>query len=85
MVELTSLRMDLDWQVYKSNLWKERSNLYLSFISLGKKVGEQQYLDVIDWYKKEYEVLPLWYKRFGHIIKVLTGKRAFKSLTGKDK
>jgi hypothetical protein len=25
-------------------------------------------------------VLPLWYKRFGHIIKVLTGKRSFKSL-----
>lgn len=32
------------------------------------------------WYKKEYEVLPAWYKRFGHIIKVIKGKRSFKSL-----
>ena len=24
----------------------------------------------ISWYYKEYEVLPLWYKRFGHIIKI---------------
>jgi hypothetical protein len=35
---------------------------------------------VVDWYNKEYEVLPLWYKRFGHIIKVMKGKRSFKSL-----
>jgi len=25
-------------------------------------------------------VLPLWYKRLGHIIKVVMGKRSFKSL-----
>jgi hypothetical protein len=36
--------------------------------------------DILAWYKKEYEILPLWYKKFGHIIKVLTGKRTFKSL-----
>lgn len=35
---------------------------------------------IADWYNKEYEVLPLWYKRFGHIVKVMTGKRSFKSL-----
>ncbi len=32
------------------------------------------------FYYNEYEILPMWYKRFGHIIKVLTGKRTFKSL-----
>ena len=32
------------------------------------------------WYHREYEALPLWYKRFGHMIKVFTGKRTFKSL-----
>jgi hypothetical protein len=32
------------------------------------------------FYHNEYEILPLWYKRCGHIIKVLTGKRTFKSL-----
>jgi len=36
--------------------------------------------EILDWYHKEYEVLPLWYKRFGHIIKVFKGKRTFKSL-----
>lgn len=34
------------------------------------------------WYDAEYEVLPLWYKQFGHIIKVLSGKRTFRSLFG---
>ena len=36
--------------------------------------------ETLDWYKKEYEVLPMWYKRGGQVIKVLTGKRTFKSL-----
>lgn len=33
-----------------------------------------------NYYNNEYEVLPLWYKRLGHIVKVLMGKRSFKSL-----
>jgi len=41
---------------------------------------EQRASEIIGWYGREYESLPLWYKRFGHIIKVLTGKRTFKSL-----
>lgn len=36
------------------------------------------------YYDQEYEVLPLWYKRVGHLIKVLTGKRTFKSLFRDD-
>lgn len=35
---------------------------------------------IINWYTKEYEALPMWYKRFGHVIKVMMGKRSFKSL-----
>ena len=35
---------------------------------------------VSDFYHNEYEILPLWYKRFGHIIKVVIGKRTFRSL-----
>ena len=34
----------------------------------------------ISWYYKEYEVLPLWYKRLGHLVKVLNGNRPLKSL-----
>jgi regulator of replication initiation timing len=33
-----------------------------------------------DYYNQEYEVLPTWYKRLGHIVKVITGKRKFRSL-----
>ena len=32
------------------------------------------------YYDKEYEILPLWFKRAGHIVKVLTGKRRLLSL-----
>lgn len=32
------------------------------------------------YYDAEYEVLPLWFKRIGHIIKVIMGKRKFRSL-----
>jgi hypothetical protein len=43
---------------------------------------ESKYL--LNWYQNEYEILPLWYKRLGHIIKVLTGKRSFRSLFRDD-
>ena len=36
------------------------------------------------YYTHEYEVLPKWYKRFGHLIKVITGKRTFGSLFDKS-
>lgn len=51
---------------------------------------QQQYVDTLrsghaareiqDFYTREYEILPLWYKRFGQVLKVLTGKRTLKSL-----
>lgn len=61
-------------------LWRKRTLLYQEFLSLGKKVQEKEYHDVVNWYHKEYEILPTWYKRFGHIIKVMMGKRSFRSL-----
>ena len=45
--------------------------------------GNYKYSEMIKikrFYHYEYEILPLWYKRFGHILKVLTGKRTFRSL-----
>ena len=41
---------------------------------------KKQITGLMKYYKLEYEILPLWYKRFGHILKVITGKRTFKSL-----
>ena len=61
-------------------LWQKRTLLYQEFLSLSKKVQESEYYEVINWYNTEYEVLPLWYKRLGHIIKVIMGKRSFRSL-----
>ena len=60
--------------------WENRALLYRHFLQLSKQVQEQEYYEVIDWYNHEYEILPLWYKQFGHIIKVLMGKRSFRSL-----
>lgn len=33
----------------------------------------------LSWYYREYEVLPSWYKRLGHIIKILQGNRPLRS------
>ena len=61
-------------------LWEKRALLYHDFLTLSKSVQEREYFDVLNWYHAEYESLPLWYKRVGHIIKVLKGKRTFRSL-----
>lgn len=33
-----------------------------------------------NYYDNEYEILPTWYKKFGHILKVMKGKRTLRSL-----
>jgi hypothetical protein len=61
--------------------------VYLDFI-LGKfKQSENDedltlndIMKIKKFYHYEYEILPTWYKRFGHIIKVIIGKRTFRSL-----
>lgn len=37
-----------------------------------------------NYYNNEYEVLPLWFKKLGQLIKVLSGKRSFRSLFNKS-
>jgi len=49
-------------------------------VSLIRHKYKDDYNILYNWYQDQYEVLPLWYKRLGHIVKVLTGKRSFKSL-----
>jgi hypothetical protein len=49
-------------------------------LSAGAVHQELNYLrtsreEILQWYTKEYEVLPLWYKRFGHVIKMAMGKK----------
>ena len=43
-------------------------------------VQKKQTADNVEWYQHEYEILPVLYKRLGHIIKVIMGKRTFRSL-----
>lgn len=82
--ELTTNYVDREEFEIERNLWRKRTLLYQDFLTLSKEVQQKEHYDVIDWYHKEYEILPLWYKRFGHILKVLTGKRTFRSLFRDD-
>ena len=45
---------------------------------------KDDYENLFRWYHNEYEILPLWYKRVGHILKVIKGKRSFRSLFSDD-
>ncbi|MFL5745332.1 MAG: hypothetical protein ACJ751_11735 [Niastella sp.] len=57
---------------------KKELEILKELFNINAAHNEMEY--VLQFYHKEYEVLPLWYKRFGHIIKFLMGKRSFKSL-----
>ena len=69
----------------KNGILKERLRNAESTIELVRTKYKDDYEILFNWYQKEYEVLPLWYKRFGHILKVITGKRSFRSLFNDDK
>ncbi|HTL08670.1 MAG TPA: hypothetical protein VL307_10450, partial [Chitinophagaceae bacterium] len=48
---------------------------HLEVLKLNHQAKELQ-----DYYNNEYEILPTWFKRLGQIIKVIMGKRRFRSL-----
>lgn len=60
---------------------KEENTILNELTELNSRHNEVDY--ILKFYKNEYEILPLWYKRFGHVIKVLQGKRSFRSLYDK--
>lgn len=62
-------------QLKRTNLDLENHKKYLEIFK-----SKDEALKIYEFYKYEYEILPLWYKRFGHIIKVIMGKRSFRSL-----
>lgn len=45
---------------------------------------KDDYENLFKWYHNEYEILPMWYKKIGQLIKVIMGKRTFKSLFSDD-
>jgi hypothetical protein len=72
----TSTSTEYEWELQK---WKQRTRLYQEFLELSKAVQQQEYFEVVDWYQKEYEALPRWYKKFGQVIKTIQGKRSIAS------
>lgn len=52
---------------------------HLSEIASNKNQLDKE-SQIADWYYHQYEVLPGWYKKIGHLIKAVLGKRSFKSL-----
>jgi hypothetical protein len=64
----------------KTSMLEERLHNAEKTISVIRGKYKDDYDQLFKWYHNEYEILPLWYKRFGHILKVLMGKRTFKSL-----
>lgn len=93
--EEAKLRSNSDYQlveaVYKKQQQLEQYRYQLSMKEISEKntklylsIQKQERANGLEWYYYEYEILPLWYKRFGHVIKVLQGKRSFKSLFNDD-
>lgn len=48
---------------------------YLNLLQSASQAASLQ-----NYYTNEYEVLPRWYKQFGHVLKVIMGKRTLSSL-----
>ncbi len=78
-------------KVQNRELQKQVQQLQLFFQAAQQEISNQvshnqilrsssQATALQNYYNNEYEVLPLWFKRLGHVIKALTGKRSFKSL-----
>ena len=56
----------------------KRIRIVLEDIDYGRR--PQTKADEIQaWYDKEYEVLPRWFKRIGQLIRILMGKRGWRS------
>ncbi|MEJ8804058.1 hypothetical protein [Pontibacter sp. H249] len=66
--------------IHEKSLLQERVEVYRNFLNISKEIQEKEYKEVLDWYHKEYEVLPLWFKRIGHLVKVMLGKRSIGSI-----
>ena len=62
---------------------KNEINILKDFNALLKNQSETE--KILNFYHQQYEVLPLWYKQVGHIIKIITGHRkiSFKKNKGR--
>ena len=80
--QLSILEEENSYLKWKETGYLNELNSYKTFLKVIQEQGEATIIN--NFYYHEYEVLPLWYKRLGHIIKVMAGKRSFKSLFDKS-
>ncbi|MES1222093.1 MAG: hypothetical protein ABUT20_41745, partial [Bacteroidota bacterium] len=73
--------------LYQKQQLLEETNHQLHLKTINEKnlrfyltMQKKERTDSLKWYYYEYEILPTWFKQIGHIIKVIMGKRSFKSL-----
>jgi hypothetical protein len=72
------IKVDSENEILRLNLEssvREKKSLS-EYLNFQKEISRE----LLKWYGNEYEVLPSWFKRTGHIIKVAMGKRSFRSL-----
>lgn len=75
-----TLKRSSDALTAKHAVLQERLNNANTTIAVIRNKYKDDYDNLFKWYHNEYEVLPLWYKRFGQVIKVIMGKRTLLSL-----
>ncbi|MET0638213.1 MAG: hypothetical protein ABWZ25_19440 [Chitinophagaceae bacterium] len=67
----------------KNGLLEEELKNYRTYNKILQTIHPDRELQ--RFYDREYEALPRWYKRFGHIIKAIMGKRRWSSLVNDRK
>lgn len=67
---------------YQLKVCNEHLSNYKQYLQIMHTQDEANRIN--EFYYNEYEVLPLWYKRVGHILKVIMGKRTLRSLVVDD-
>jgi hypothetical protein len=67
---------------WKEERYKAEVENYKTYLQLIHSQDEASKINA--FYRNEYEVLPLWYKQLGHVIKVVIGKRTFTSLYNRN-
>jgi phenolic acid decarboxylase len=77
---IQNMHFEMELRFLKHKILNTESELYhqKQFIDVLKSGHQAKEIQM--YYNNEYEILPLWFKRLGHAIKVITGKRTIQSL-----
>lgn len=58
---------------FKLKKLQDKFSIQQELLDLRNESGE--ITEILSFYHREYEALPLWYKRFGHILKFILGRK----------